>query len=127
MAIDDIKELYTPKHNDFYRNHYHHVLIGLIVLIVCVLIVFCVVFYQVMHRPLPQFNAVQQNGKTMILIPTNEPNLLPDTILRWASKAAVAAYTFNFDNYKQQIAAARPYFTDDGWQNYLSSVNNAIQ
>jgi intracellular multiplication protein IcmL len=46
--------------------------------------------------------------------------------LRWASKAATVAYTFDFVNYNTQTAAARPYFTEDGWQDYLNSVNNLI-
>jgi len=126
MALDDVIELYTARDNDFYRNHYHHVLIALMVFIVLMMITLGVVFYQILNRPLPQFNAIQPDGKTMLLIPVDQPNLLPDTIVRWASKAATIAYTFDFVGYNNQIKAARPYFTEDGWQDYLSSVNKLI-
>lgn len=125
MALEKLEQ-YAPQDNDFYRNHYHQILLGLIGLIVLTMIALGVLFYQIMHRPLPQFNAVQPDGKRMLLIPYEEPNLLPSTILRWASKAATVAYTFDFVSYNQQTAAARPYFTEDGWNDYLSSVNKLI-
>jgi intracellular multiplication protein IcmL len=126
MALDDVKKLYTARNNDFYHNHYHHILIAIITLIFFLIMVLGVVFYQLLNRPLPQFNAVQPDSKSMMLIPYEEPNLLPDTILRWASKAATVAYTFNYIGYNEQLKAIRPYFTEDGWQVYLSSVNNLI-
>lgn len=126
MALDEVKEFYTTRDNDFYRNHYHHILIGLIVLTMLMIITVGIVFYQAMNRPLPQFNAVQPDGKSMLLIPYEEPNLLPDTILRWASKAATVAYTFNYVAYNNQLKAVRPYFTEDGWQDYMNSVNKLI-
>lgn len=127
MALDNVTKQYVPQNNDFFRNHYHHVIICVIGLLFLLIIVLAILFYQVMNRPLPQFNAVQGDGKTMLLIPNEQPNLLPDTILRWASKAATVAYTFDFVNYNSQTAAVRPYFTEDGWQDYLNSVNSLIK
>lgn len=126
MALDDVKKIYTARNNDFYRSHYHTILISLILLIFLMMIALGVVFYQIMNRPLPQFNAVQPDGKSMLLIPNEEPNLLPDTILRWASKAATVSYTFDFVGYNNQIRAARPYFTEAGWSDYIGSVNRLI-
>ena len=120
-------EKYAPRNNDFYRNHSHHVIIGLMIIIFLLIIAVCVVLYQTIHRPLPEFHAIQPaNGQKMELTPYKEPNLLPDTILRWASKAAISSYTFDFVNYRQQVAAARPYFTDAGWNDYLTSVTGLI-
>lgn len=126
MALDDVEEQYVPRNNDFYRDHYHHVIMALMVIIVLMMILVGIVLHQMFNRPLPVFNAVQADGQQMVLRPYDEPNLLPETILRWASKAATAAYTFNFVNYNQQIAIARPYFTADGWQDYLSSISRVI-
>src|SRR5690606_23717340 len=55
-----------------------------------------------------------------------KPNLLPETIIRWASKAAVLAYTFDFVNYNEQVNAVRPYFTNAGWNDYQRSVSSLI-
>ena len=119
-------EKYAPSTNDFYRNHYHHVLYGLMLIIFILIICIGVVLYQTLHRPLPAFHAVQADGQTMQLAPSEEPNLLVDTITRWAGKAAITAYTFDFVNYKQEIQVARPYFTEAGWADFNSSMRDVI-
>jgi intracellular multiplication protein IcmL len=126
MVLNEIQKQYAARKSSFYRDHYHHFILALIVTIALAIVVMSISFYQVAHRPLPQFSAVQSDGKKMLLVPYQEPNLLPSTILRWASKAATVAYTFNFINYQQQVSAARPYFTTDGWQDYLNSVSGVI-
>lgn len=126
MALEDLRVHYLPQDNDFYRMHYHHVIYALMGLIVFMAIMVCVVLYQMYDRPLPQFNAVQSDGRRMLLLPYQEPNQLPDTILRWASKAATTAYTFDFVRYNKQVAAARSFFTEAGWQGYLNSISGLI-
>src|SRR5205085_11230333 len=85
--------------SNFYRDHYHHVLIFLMLLIILLISAVGIVFYQLLHRPVPTFTAIQPDGDKMELTPYEEPNLLPDTLLRWSSKAATVAYTFDFYNY----------------------------
>jgi len=114
-------------YNDFYRKFYQYVFILLLILILGLLSVLGAILYEIMNRPLPVFSALQKDGKSMALTPLEQPNLLPDTILRWASKAAVTAYTFDFANYQQQIEQAHSYFTEEGWQNYLSSISNVVR
>lgn len=128
MAISALKEKTTPRNNDFYRKHYHQFIYGLMVLIVLLMIAIGVVLYQMFNRPLPLFYATQPDGQKMELTPFDEPNLLPDTILRWATKAATLSYTFDFDsnNQKRQLEAVHPYFTDNGWQGYLQSVQGLL-
>jgi len=116
----------TQRDNNFYRDHYFSVITALIVSIFLMLICVSVLLYLVLNRPLPQFFAEAPDGKSMQLNAYIEPNLLPNTLLTWASKAAVAAYTFDFVNYNKQIAAARHYFTEDGWAGYQSAVSGLI-
>ncbi len=84
------------------------------------------VMYQVMHRPDPVFYERMPSGKINVLAPYDDPNYLPQTVLNWAMKAAVASYTFNFANYNESIQAARPYFTAGGWQAYQGAIGNVI-
>jgi len=115
------------KKNDFYMSSYHSLMIILIVEVVLVLVLVTVVLYQIFHRPLPAFSAVASSNQHMELTSSYEPNLLSSTLLRWASKAAVAAYTFDFVNYNKEIALARPYFTEAGWNDYQASISKLIQ
>src|SRR5438477_13186594 len=117
MALTNILKGNTfSVNNDFYRYRYHYFLLGLIGLIIVELTTMIIFGYQISHRSLPTFNAVQPNGQQMSLTPHTEPNLLPDTILRFAVKAAVSAYTFNFADYENQLTLSIPYFTDAGWK-----------
>lgn len=126
MALEHVKREVLEQSNGFYRDHYHRVIMMLMTVFACT--VGCVVFllYQFTHRPLPEFVAVDDGGQKMLLAPFARPNLLPDTIIRWASKAATLAYTFDFVNYDRQINAVRPYFTDAGWADYKRSVSGLI-
>jgi intracellular multiplication protein IcmL len=124
--LETIQKKYIPSNNSFYQKYYHYFIIVLMVFLFLLCIVSGVVFYQAQHRPLPVFVAKQPSGQLLTLEPTYEPNLLPETIIRFASKAAVTAYTFDFVNYNKQIALARPYFTEDGWAAYLASVQGLL-
>ncbi len=131
MALDDISEKYIPKNNDFYREHYHQIMLVIICLFGVTFIATMLVFYQILHRPLPQFFAIQPDNETMTLTPYTEPNLRPDTILRWASQAATTAYTFKFSDYvgKGNVSAqeaAKSYFTKNGWADYQQSTQGLI-
>ena len=112
---------------EWYIKYYHFFIFSLIVGIFLILLMLVLVLYQIHHRPLPQFSAVAPNGQEMILTSSNEPNLLSSTLIQWASKAAVAAYTFDFVNYNKQAALARPYFTEAGWVHYIDSIGGLIQ
>lgn len=112
--------------NAFYRKQYRNVVISLGVAIFLMLLMVLVVMYQIFHRPLPSFSAVATGGQQMQLTASEEPSLLSSTVIKWARKAAVAAYTFDFVNYNNQIAAVHPYFTEAGWADYKNSVINLI-
>ncbi len=118
----------SDSRNSVYRNHYNKMIYALLAAAIILLGMVIFVLYQVSHRPLPRFIAVTSDGKQqMDLIAATEPNLLSSTLLTWANKAAVAAYTFDFVNYNKEMALARPYFTDAGWADYQSSVAKLIK
>jgi intracellular multiplication protein IcmL len=85
-----------------------------------------IIIRQIINRPLPPYLAIAPGSQKLLIQGSLEPNLLPTTILNWASKAAVTAYTFDFVNYNNQISAARNYFTNAGWQDYQASVRPLI-
>lgn len=127
MALFSWQEKYSSRENAFYKRYYAHFLIGLMIAISILLFIIGLVLFQITNRPLPAFTAQTPTKQVLNLEAFNEPNLLPDTILRFASKAATMAYTFDLYNYEDQLAAARPYFTDAGWQDYLESVKGLLQ
>lgn len=81
-------------------------------------------FYQRTHIPKGTFFAVIQDKPTPMRV-LKKPNLSTQAVLQWAVEAATAAYTLNFNNYPEQIAAVRVYFTGPGYENFLTAFNNA--
>jgi intracellular multiplication protein IcmL len=126
MALDDIQDKYIPRENSFYREHYAHILIAVMGFVFVIILLNGFLLYQLANRPLPVFTAVEPDGKTMALTPYDHPNLQPDVITRFASEAATYAYTFDFASYKDQIQQVKKYFTPDGWNDYLLSVDPLI-
>lgn len=130
MPLDKVKNKYIKfisRENEFYRKYYAFFIWGLMGIILLLALCIGLLLYQAYHRPLPVFAALQPTKQRMILKPYEEPNLLTDTIIRWASRGTTMAYTFDFVRYNSQLAMARPYFTEAGWQDYLRSVNTLIE
>lgn len=119
--------LQERKDNDFYRLFQPRFLVILMGATIVTMIWAGIVVFQVYHRPLPTFYADTPKGDRMMLAPQDLPNLTPNTILKFAAKAAVAAYTFDFVNYKGQISNVRNYFTPAGWNSYLDSVSKVVK
>lgn len=126
MAISQPQKKYLPQENEFYRRYYHLFILGLMLIISFMLVAVGFTLYQVINRPWPIFAATRGDGQQMELTPFDEPNLLADTLLRWASKAASTAYTFDFVNYEDEISHARPYFTDAGWSDFRSAISGTL-
>jgi intracellular multiplication protein IcmL len=126
MALSSLKMKVTSQSTQYYQDYYHVFIIGAMGIIVIILIATSFLVYQLHHRPVPLFYAVQPNGYQRVLTAYEEPNFLPDTILRFASKAATTAYTFVFSNINNNLALAKPYFTEAGWTSYRASVDGLI-
>jgi hypothetical protein len=112
--------------NEFYRLHSQKVLVGLIVCLIIMLMMVVVLLVQIKHRPIPPFVAVSPDGQKMQLKSYDDPNLLSSTLIKWASKAVVTAYTYDFYNYPKQLEMAQPYFTEAGWASYRQSIQALI-
>lgn len=126
MAISDIEAKYMPKDNSFYISYYNWFFYALMGAIGLLFLMAGLVFYQMYQRPLPAYYAVQPDRQKLYLVPTREPSLIAPTLLSFASQVATIAYTFDFVNYEDQIAKARPYFTDKGWKDYNASISGLL-
>lgn len=58
-------------------------------------------------------------------IPLNQPNMSAVDLMVLANQAAVSAFTYNFVNYRRQLADASNYFTPDGWQAFQSALDQS--
>lgn len=126
MTLRDLETRYLPDDNAYYARFYPWVFIALIVLFFLLLIGAGAGWYLIHNRPTPVFYAVQHNGEKRVIYGSREPNLLPQTIIRFATQAAVRAYNFAPIGNDENVRAVRSYFTESGWNNYIQSIVGVV-
>lgn len=108
--------------NEFYRDGQRKLVLVLLVSILINLILASMLVYIITHPPAPKYFATSINGRVTPLFPLNEPNQSDSAVLQWANQAAIAAYTYNFVNYRNELQAASGFFTADGWTQFLNAL-----
>lgn len=121
---DDALEIIRLR-NNFYRDNYRKVTGALLIAMIIIIVLSVALGYVVTHPPAPQYFATDSQGRIVELTPLDEPNLSQTALLQWANTAAVAAFTYNFVNYRQSLQGASDYFTPDGWQSFIQALNES--
>ena len=108
--------------NEFYRDSYRRVMIALMLSLLINFGLGALLFYMISNPPTPKYFATSINGRITPLFPLAKPNQSDSAVLQWANQAAVAAYTYNFVNYRSELQAASIFFTPKGWRQFLRSI-----
>lgn len=111
--------------NNFYRDNYKRVVTAIFVLLFINFALAGIVFYQITNRPVPQYFATSADGRIVPLYPLSEPMVAPTQLLQWASRAAIAAYTYNFVDYRNALQRVQNNFTPDGWKYFEDALKGA--
>ena len=121
---DDALELVRLR-NNFYRDNYRRVLFSLLLCLLIIASLVALVFWQRTHLPSPKYFATSKDGRITPLYALSQPNLSKAAVLQWASTAAVSAYTYNFVNYRKAFQDTSKYFTPEGWQEFMTKLENS--
>jgi len=108
--------------NDFYKDSYRKVMSALLLAFIAIFVLAGIMTYMFTHPPEPRYFATTTNGRITPLVALDKPNLSKSALLQWASTAAIASYTYNFVNYRQELQAASEFFTPDGWNSFLKAL-----
>lgn len=111
--------------NEFYRDNFRKIVGALLLCILVLIILVSALIYIVMNPPAPKYFATDESGRITPLVALNQPNLPTATLLQWANVAAVAAYTYNFVNWRQELQAASEFFTPEGWREFLKALDES--
>lgn len=111
--------------NDFYKDSQRKVLMALLVAIIVNFVMGSLLVYILNHPPAPKYFATSINGRITPLFPLNEPNQSDSAVLQWANQAAIAAFTYNFVNYRDELQASSGFFTADGWDQFLNALQQS--
>ncbi len=81
--------------------------------------------YIVSHPPAPKYFATSINGRITPLFALNAPNQSDSAVLQWANQAAIAAFSYNFVNYRSELQASSGFFTAEGWTQFLDALQQS--
>jgi intracellular multiplication protein IcmL len=111
--------------NEFYRDSHRKVISALLLSVVIIIALGSALTYLVTHPPQPQYFAISSDGRLTPMVSLDQPNISQSALLQWANTAAIAAYTYNFVNFRQELQAASEFFTPDGWKAFLDALNRS--
>jgi intracellular multiplication protein IcmL len=111
--------------NNFYRDGQRKMILILLVSMLANFLLAAMLIYMITHPPAPKYFATSINGRITPLFPLNEPNQSDSAVLQWANQAAIAAFTYNFVNYRTELQASSGFFTSDGWDQFLTALQQS--
>lgn len=111
--------------NNFYKDGQRKVIFILLLSLVANLVFGGMLVYMVSHPPEPKYFATSINGRITPLFALNEPNQSDSAVLQWANQAAIAAYTYNFVDYRSELQASSGFFTAEGWTQFLTALKDS--
>ena len=120
MAEEQLQEVTLQ--NRFYSDRQNKMLFALFIAVVTVFFVSLFMLYVVTHPPKAKYFATSINGRITPLTSLDEPNQSDSAILQWANQAAIASFSYNFVNDRDELLAASTYFTTDGWQQFIDAL-----
>lgn len=111
--------------NNYYKDGQRKLVLVLLISMAANLLFAFTLGWIMTHPPAPKYFATSVNGRITPLFPLNEPNQSDSAILQWANQAAIAAFTFNFVNYRSELQAASGFFTSEGWTQFLQALEDS--
>lgn len=123
MAEDAL--LLVGLRNKFYKDNQRKVVFALLIAILVNVSLIFLLIYIITHPPAPKYFATTINGRITPLFPLDEPNQSDSAVLQWANQAAIAAFTYNFVNYRDELQASSGFFTAEGWSQFLDALQQS--
>ncbi|MCP0913193.1 MULTISPECIES: type IVB secretion system apparatus protein IcmL/DotI [Legionella] len=111
--------------NAFYRDGQRKIILVLLISLLANLVLASMLLYIILNPPAPKYFATSINGRITPLFPLNQPNQSDSAVLQWANQAAIAAFTYNFVNYRTELQAASGFFTAEGWTQFLNALQES--
>lgn len=111
--------------NNFYRDGQRRLVTGLLITLAVNIIMAILLYYVITHPPAPTYFATSISGRITPLYPLDQPNQSDSAVLQWANQAAIASFTYNFVNYRDELQSASGFFTSNGWQQFLDALQQS--
>ena len=111
--------------NKFYKDGQRKLVSILLLSVLANLSLMTLLIYMIEHPPLPKYFATSINGRITPLFAMDQPNQSDSAVLQWANQAAIAAFSYNFVNYRSELQASSGFFTAEGWTQFLNALEGS--
>lgn len=108
--------------NAFYRRMHFLALAALALNFVVIIILLMLIVFLIRNPTPPLYFATDPISRLIDIIPTNQPNMSDEEVIRWTREAVEAAYSYDYVNYAAQLQAAQKYFTNYGWREFMRGL-----
>src|SRR5579862_2259634 len=109
--------------DDFYRDSFNKVVLIIVSIGIAIVFLITMALYIYLHKPAPKYFPVGDEWRIKAPVPVDQPYLSNPEVLQWVSDTVSKIFTLDFNNYNAQLQKYMPYFTQDGWQNFLNQLN----
>jgi intracellular multiplication protein IcmL len=111
--------------NEFYKDSYRRVMLALLFSVIMNVWLVIAAVYLYTYTPPPKYFATSIDGRYTPIVALDVANQSDASVLQWANQAAIAAYSYNFVNYREELRAASGFFTGEGWQQFVNALEQS--
>jgi intracellular multiplication protein IcmL len=96
---------------------------AIIALITAIIFISALTVYVYSNRHSDVMLAISSKDDTVSGLQSSvSPNISSEALLNWSKLAVSETFTYNFNDVGPRILAARRFFTEDGWNSFLSAI-----
>ncbi|HLB42394.1 MAG TPA: DotI/IcmL/TraM family protein [Gammaproteobacteria bacterium] len=108
--------------NAFYKQLYYFMLATFALSLVVIAILIGIITFLIKNPIQPLYFATDEIGRLIQDTPVNQSDMSLDEVMAWVVEAVQSSYSYDYINYRLQLQSAQKYFTNYGWQNYMSAL-----
>lgn len=111
--------------NDFYRDKFRMMVTSAPILLVALVISIAMNFVQSQRPPERFFFTVDPALRVIPIRALSEPYISEPALINWVSERVSRAYSMDPQNYRRQASDLSPDFTDEGYAQYIKSLESS--
>ena len=119
-------ELVTLR-NDFYRDNFRRMVTICLLSLIANAILAASLVFSIKHHQKPIYFASSTQGQLVNMKPLNQPILSDTAVKSWISRSLPSVFDMDFVNYQRNMNNSRKFFTDYGWENFLTAFNPVLE
>ncbi|MBW3243567.1 type IVB secretion system apparatus protein IcmL/DotI [Epibacterium sp. DP7N7-1] len=112
--------------HETYKTGFRRMAIATIVSTVATVIATGAAWWSFSQKPEPRYFIAREDGGIIPLVAVSQPYLNDGQVTNFAVEAVTRSLTFNFVNWRQDLAEASEYFErPGGWNNFLQAIESS--